>query len=161
MIVVLDTSTLINLDNGEVLAIVLSLPNHSFQVSPEVRREASTVVDKIEKAVARGDIDWVDDMAIDAASFGGALSRWGLGPGETECILAATALRCVIACDDRAARRVIKRELGVSRMTGTVGLLRDAVTARLLTAKAAFIVYQNMRYLGGFLPVLTLNDFKP
>ena len=43
MIVVLDASTLINLDNGEVLAETLSLPGMTFQISPEVLRESRTV----------------------------------------------------------------------------------------------------------------------
>lgn len=161
MIVVLDASTLINLDNGEVLAETLSLPGMTFQISPEVLRESRTVAKAIKAAVDRGDLDWVDDTAIDAEEYEDALSVWELGPGETECILAARALGCSVACDDGAARRVIKREIGVVRMTGTVGLLRDTVTAGLLTPEEAFEAYQQMKRLGGFLPKLSLADFEP
>ena len=161
MIVVLDASTLINLDNGEVLAEVLSLPGKTFQISPEVLRESRTVAKAIKAAVERGDIGWVDDNAIDAEEYEDALAVWELGPGETECILAARVLGCTVACDDGAARKVIENELGVSRMTGTVGLLREAVLARLLTADEAFKAYQQMKSLGGFLPKLSLVDFTP
>ncbi len=161
MIVVLDASTLINLDNGEILPEVLSLSNRTFQVSPVVRRESRTVVEAIAAAVERGDIAWVDDTALDADEYMDALAAWELGPGETECILAAKALGCTVACDDGAARKVIEREIGVGRMTGTVGLLREAVAVGRLTSEIAFAAYQRMKRLGGFLPNLSLTDFEP
>lgn len=161
MIVVLDASTLINLDNGDVLTEVLSLPHRTFQISPEVLRESRTVAKAIKAAVERGDIDWVDDTAIDAQEYEDALAVWELGPGETECILAAKALGCSVACDDGAARKVIEREIGVPRMSGTVGLLREAVVAGLITAEQAFEAYQQMKRLGGFLPKLSVADLKP
>lgn len=160
MIVVLDASTLINLDNGDVLAKVLSLPGWTFQISSEVLRESRSVAKAIKGAVERGDIDWVDDTAIDAEEYKDALADWELGPGETECILAAKAQGCSVACDDGAARRVVEREIGVPRMTGTVGLLREAIVAGVVTAEEAFEAYQQMKRLGGFLPKLSLADFK-
>jgi len=159
--VVLDASTLINLANGEVFAKVLSLPGRSFQVSPVVLSESRTVAKAIRAAVRRGDIEWVDDDAIDAHEYEDALEGWGLGPGETECILAAKALGYSVACDDRAARRVIERELGQARMTGTIGLLRQTVVAGLLTPQEAFAAYQQMERLGGYLPRVALSDFEP
>lgn len=161
MIVVLDASTLINLDNGEVLAEVLSLPGKTFQISPEVRRESRTAAKAIKAAIERGDIHWVDDNSIDASEYEDARAFWELGAGETECILAAKALSCVVACDDGAARKVIESELGIANMTGTVGLLREAVSAGLLTAEESFDAYQKMKRRGGFLPKLALGDFKP
>jgi predicted nucleic acid-binding protein len=160
VIVVLDASTLINLANGEVFATVVSLPGRSFQVSAVVLRESRTVARAIRTAVKRGDIALVDDNAIDAEDFENALADWGLGPGETECILAAKALGSSVACDDGAARAVIEREIGAARRTGTVGLLRDAIAAGLLTPGAAFAAYQQMKHLGGYLPHLMLSDFK-
>lgn len=160
MIVVLDASTLINLDNGDVLVKVLSLPHRTFQISPEVQRESRTVARSINGAVERGDLNWVDDTAIDAKEYEDALNVWKLGAGETECILAAKALGCSVACDDRAARKVIEREIGVLRMTGTVGLLRQAVATELVTAGEAFEAYQQMRRRGGFLPKQSLANFK-
>lgn len=160
MIVVLDASTLINLDNGEAFAQVLSIPGRSFQVSAEVLRESRTVAVAIKTAVQQGQIALVDDNAIDAAEYEDAIAEWQLGPGETECILAAKSLECSVACDDGAARKVIRREIGVERLTGTVGLLRDAIAAGLMTAEAAFESYQQMKRRGGFLPDLLLADLQ-
>lgn len=160
MIVVLDASTLINLDNGDALAQVLSIPDRSFHVSTEVLRESRTVAAAIKAAVEARQIALVDDSAIDADDYEAAIAAWQLGPGETECILAARSLGCSVACDDGAARKVIRREIGAGRLTGTVGLLRDAIAARLITAEAAFENYQEMKRRGGFLPDLTLADFQ-
>ena len=107
----------------------------------------------------RGDIALVDDNAIDADDFENALVNWGLGPGETECILAAKVLGSMVACDDGAARQVIEREIGAPRRTGTVGLLRQAIAAGFLTPEAAFVAYQQMKTRGGFLPHLSVSDF--
>jgi predicted nucleic acid-binding protein len=159
--VVLDASTLINLANGEVFAKIVSLPGRSFQVSPTVLKESLTVAKAIRAAVKRGDIALVDDGAIDASEFERALEEWGLGSGETECILAARVLACSVACDDGAARRIIERELGSARLTGSVGLLRDAVSAGLLTAQDAYDAFLRMKQLGGYLPTLALSDFQP
>jgi predicted nucleic acid-binding protein len=160
VIVVLDASTLINLANGEVFAKIVSLPDHSFQVSAVVLRESRTVARAIRAAVKRGDIALVDDNAIDADDFENALADWSLGPGETECILAAKVLGSMVACDDGAARQVIEREIGASRRTGTVGLLRQAIAAGFLTSEAAFEAYQKMKTRGGYLPSLALSDFQ-
>lgn len=160
MIVVLDASTLINLDNGDALAQVLSIPDRSFRVSSEVLRESRTVAAAIKAAVEARQIALVDDSAIDADDYEAAIAAWQLGPGETECILAARSLGCSVACDDGAARKVIRREIGAGRLTGTVGLLRDAITAGLMTTEAAFESYQEMKRRGGFLPDLKLADFK-
>lgn len=161
MIVVLDASTLINLDHGDVLAEILSLPGRTFQISPEVQRESRTVAKALKAAVQRGDLEWVDDTAIDATEYEDSLAVWELGPGETECILAAKAMNCSVACDDGAARKVIQREIGVARMTGTLGLLREAVAAGVLTMAQAFEAYEKMKRLGGFLPKQSLTDFQP
>jgi len=89
VIVVLDASTLINLANGEVFAKIVALPNRSFKVSEVVRQESKTVAQAIQAATKRGDIAWVDANLIDAEEYADALRLWSLGPGETECILAA------------------------------------------------------------------------
>ena len=54
-----------------------------------------------------------------------------------------------------------EREIGTGRMTGTVGLLREAVAEGLLTAEEACGAYNQMKRLGGFLPKLSLSDFQP
>ncbi len=143
MIRILDASTLLNLANGEVLSKVLRLPGTSFQVS----------------GVEAGRLALVDDKLISVSRFLRAKAEWQLDNGETECILAAAEVGCSVACDDKAARKVIARVLGESRVTGSIGLLREAVQAGLLTQAEAFAAYQLMRQRGGFLPAVAQAEF--
>ena len=160
MIVVLDASTLINLANGEVFAKIVALPNRSFKVSEVVRQESKTVAQAIQAATKRGDIAWVDANLIDAEEYADALRLWSLGPGETECILAAQALGCAVACDDGAARKIIRQKITSIQLTGSIGLLRDAVSAGLLTGAQATRAYGLMKTRGGYLPDLGASDFE-
>ena len=159
MIVILDASTLINLANGEVFAKIVSMAEHEFFVGAVVDQESRTVARAVLAAVTRGDIQRIDDNTIDADAFQAAVDTWGLGAGETECLLAATALGCSIACDDGAARRVIEREVGAASLTGSVGLLRQAVQAGVLSSDEAFAAYERMKRRGGYLPDIPRTGF--
>lgn len=158
MIRILDASTLLNLANGEVLSKVLRLPGITFQVSGVVRDESRTIAQAIDAAVDAGRLALVDDKLISVSRFLRAKAEWQLDNGETECILAAAAIGCSVACDDKAARKVISKTLGDSRLTGSIGLLREAVRAGLLTQAEAFAAYRLMRERGGFLPAIEESD---
>ncbi|KVK74284.1 hypothetical protein WS90_31250 [Burkholderia cepacia] len=54
MIIILDASTLINLANGGVLNVVLSLPGVRFLVSRVVRGESKSVVSAVDAVIADG-----------------------------------------------------------------------------------------------------------
>lgn len=159
MIVVVDASTLINLANGEVLSKVLLLPGLSFHVSAVVRRESKTIAEAIDVAVAAGRLLLVDDSLISVRQFKRAKSEMGLDDGETECILAAQALGCVVACDDGAARKIICGMLGEERLSGSIGLLRTAIREGIIHKAHALEAYRLMRERGGFLPDLSERDF--
>lgn len=159
MIQILDASTLLNLANGEVLSKVLRLPGTSFQVSGVVRDESRTVAQAIDAAVAAGRLALVDDKLISVSRFLRAKAEWQLDNGETECILAAAEVGSSVACDDKAARKVIVKILGEDRLTGSIGLLREAVKAGLLTQAEAFAAYRLMRERGGFLPAIDEAGF--
>lgn len=161
MIVILDACTLINLVNGDALSTVAALPGREFQVSRVVREESKTVATAMQAAVDAGALKWVDDSTISAKQFADAKAEWNLDDGETECILAAEALGCLVASDDFAARSIITERLGASRLTGSIGLLRQAITANALTPKQALESYQLMRERGGFLPEMELAGFTP
>jgi predicted nucleic acid-binding protein len=155
---ILDASTLLNLANGEVLSTILRLPGTTFQVSAVVRDESRSIAHAIDMAVAAGRLALVDDRLISVAQFLRAKAEWQLDNGETECLLAAAAIGCSVACDDKAARRVIKKTLGEQRLTGSIGLLREAVKAGLLSQAEAFTAYNLMRERGGFLPEIGEAD---
>lgn len=159
MILVLDASTLINLANGEVLGVVLTLPGSQFLVSSVVRRESKTIARAIDTAVAAGRLGLIDDNLISAALFRQTKRRLKLDDGETECIIAADNLGASIACDDGAARAAATRELGAGRVTGSIGLLRQARQTGSLTSEQAYAAYRLMVQRGGYLPDLPESYF--
>ncbi len=160
MIVVLDASTLINLVNGEVLGKVLRIPTVHYLVSGVVRGESKSISAAIDVAVESGLLGLVDDELITIAEFRKAKREMKLDDGETECILAAKALGCAIGCDDGAARACAERTLGPGMLTGSIGLLRKAIEAGLMSYEEAFASFSLMKTRGGYLPELGLDDFK-
>lgn len=159
MIIILDASTLINLANGGVLNVVLSLPGTRFLVSGIVRNESKSIVSAVDTVIADGILGVVDDDLISIRTFRAAQERLGLGAGETECILAAEQMGYVLACDDLAARSAAKKALGAGQVRGSIGLLKMAVEANILNREAAYIAYQLMRDRGGYLPDLSADYF--
>jgi predicted nucleic acid-binding protein len=157
--VILDASTLINLVNGEVLGQVLSLPGQAFQVSSVVRDESRSIARAIDSAVASQAISLVNDTLITASEFAVAKAEMNLDDGETECILAAQKVGAVVATDDRAARIKAEVKLGAQNVCGSIGLIKMAVAAGLLSSQAAYDAYQLMKQRGGFLPDMQLSDF--
>ena len=156
---ILDASTLINLMNGDGLELVVHLEGFSFAIGPIVLSECGD-----EKQLARllteGRIAAIDGDSLPAASFLDLLGRFGLGHGETECLAIATSIPgAVICCDDGAARKAIATVLGPQGLSGSLGLLREAVRQQRATAGRAFAIYEQMRARGGFLPDIDQTFF--
>ena len=59
-----------------------------------------------------------------------------------------------MSCDDRLARRAIIKELGIQKLTGSIGLLMNLVEIDVITKQEAQFAYENMIECGGFLPSL-------
>ena len=57
------------------------------------------------------------------------------------------------------ARRRATELLGADRVSGTLGLLKEAVAESLMTKTAAFAAYEQMRAAGGFLPQISIGFF--
>jgi predicted nucleic acid-binding protein len=162
VIVLLDASTLINLANGGVLALVLSLDDIDFHVSSFVRDESNSIAELIDQALDSEHLMLARDDLISLSQFSAAKVQMRLGNGETECILIAGALGCSIACDDGRARRIALQALGDdSRVTGSIGLLKIACERGLLTPKQAAEAVEEMQRCGGYLPAADAGFFLP
>lgn len=160
MIIILDASTLINLVNGEILLCTFRLPGVRFLVSGMVVDEAKTISEVVSEAVETGWLNLVDGEMIAMSTFIKAKKEMNLGDGETESILAAELIPCHFACDDRAARKFAKIRLGFSRVTGSIGLLQQAVNASILLPEEATVAHRMMIAHGGYLPTLDSNYFE-
>ncbi|MFE6009156.1 hypothetical protein ACFQ65_36290 [Streptomyces sp. NPDC056450] len=160
MIVLLDASTVINLVNGGVFDAVLGIEGVQFQVGSLVRDEASSASEVLDLELAKGSLTLADEGLVPYSAFLAAKNDMGLGDGETECILIASALQCQIACDDGRARKAAIKRLGhESLVTGSLGLMQRACSHGLITTEAAQLAYQEMRKLGGYLPQIDVDFF--
>lgn len=162
MIVLFDASALINLIKGEAFELILALPEIEFLVGPLVLEECvsgDSVVDMLKKAIDSGNVGVLDDSQIGADLFFSLLERYRLGLGETECLTFAVNSEVVICSDDLKARQIAGRMIGDDRVTGSLGLLRDAVRASITTSLIAWDAYERMKQEGGFLPEISRSFF--
>ena len=156
-----DACALLNLANGGILKITLSLPGNGFFLCSVARREARSISTFLNTLIASGALRLIEDDEIPAATFLDLKERYGLGDGETECIVASMARDCALVFDDQKARRVAQELLGPARVTGSIGILRVCVTQGLLSKAEAFGAYKIMKAVGGYLPEMQLEQMFP
>jgi predicted nucleic acid-binding protein len=80
-----------------------------------------------------------------------------LGPGERATLAAAAARGWSVAVDERPGRIAAVRRVGSGRVTGTVGILRAAVGARLITPRTGDVLLARMIRAGYYSPVASLD----
>lgn len=154
-----DASCLINLANGDLLDLLCSTPSYIGCLGQLSRDECVSNREAVEAQIVAGRLSLLPDLDMPAAAFGAMLRAEGLGPGETECLLLAQGADYVVGCDDRKARSRLVEQLGIARVTGTLGLLGRAVRDEVLGIGRSFESYEQMRRAGGFLPNLDLQQF--
>ncbi len=160
MIVLLDASTVINLVNGGVFNAVLGIEGVEFQIGSLVKDEASSAAEVLDLELAKGSLTLADDGLVPYSAFLAAKNDMGLGDGETECILIASLTQSRIACDDGRARKAAIRRLGHEALvTGSLGLMQRACNQGLISPEAAYLAYEEMRKLGGYLPQIETDFF--
>jgi predicted nucleic acid-binding protein len=157
--ILLDASSVIDLINGQILGVILELPDHEFVIGPQALGECSKRHPEIDQAIADGRILLAADEQIPAQRFIELLSELELGFGETECmVLSEFCEEYVICCDDKRARAVGTTKFGSGRVTGTIALIRKCVSAGLLTKLSARQTVEMMKVMGGYLPEIP-DDF--
>ena len=80
-----------------------------------------------------------------------------LGRGERATLAAAAARGWSVAVDERPGRTAAVRRVGSGRVTGTVGILRAAVGARLITPRTGDVLLTRMIRAGYYSPVASLD----
>jgi len=158
---VFDACALINLANGAVLPVVLSIPASFYFVGTLVREECGDLEVEIDDAIKSGRIQALDESRIPAKIYLELLAKFELGEGETECMTVAATGDYIVVTDDGLARTVITHELGKSKVTGSIGLLRTAVGNGLIDRNSSYNAYQLMRTMGAFLPNWSLDEAFP
>jgi predicted nucleic acid-binding protein len=115
---------------------------------------------KIRGALGSSKLTLLDDNEATSSVFLDLLERFGLGDGETECLAFSVGTDFGVCSDDRKARQISESIIGKEKVTGSLGLLREAVHLGLVTADEAFQTYIKMKTAGGFLPDINLAFFR-
>lgn len=154
---VIDACSLINLHNGEALALVLGLKRSSLQVGPIAMGETGH---EIEATLRASDAaTFLGGSTLPAAVYLTLLGTYGLGEGETEAIAFAQYHGFALCSDDRKAREVGKKLLGEERVIGSLRLMRWCVEEDLCKCMRAYDTSVAMREHGGFVPALDQKFF--
>lgn len=149
----LDSSSVINLFNAGVLALLCQLEEHDFAVPPMVIGEChGECAAELLALRDQGCLAFIDDDVVDADQYLALLEAHRLGAGETECMAVAAAEDYNVCCDDRRAREAATSLIGEGRVIGSLRLLRWCVERLVIDCGEAFSAFEIMRQRGGFLP---------
>ncbi len=157
--VVLDSCTLINLINANVLMRVCSLNDYSFFIGELVYEECCEVDEQ--KVIIDTFIDTrkitILKNKISISEFKDIKNSYSLGNGESESIALAKKFNYVVATDDSKARNSAMKEVGRTKLCGSIFLLRELVQRGIVTCVEAQSLQNKMKSLGGFLPKVDPN----
>jgi predicted nucleic acid-binding protein len=161
MDLIIDASSIINLDNAGALDVVAKLEGRNLCISPLVIGECQpTCAARLAELERQGAIWFVDPERISAELFLELIEEHDLGEGETECLALASGHPFVFCCDDAKARMVATNLIGVDRVIGSLRLLKWCVADKILQAAEAFAIYESMKAAGGFLPDIDQSWFE-
>jgi len=158
--IILDASSVINLAAGRVLQKILAAPECAFSVGAVVHSELGNLRDTIDQLTQNGLICRMSGIDVSAAELRQKQLQHGIGPGEAECIIQAGRRPLIVCTDDRRARKIAEKVLGRTLVTGSIGLLKDAVQVGALTESEAWNAYTTMKAAGAFLPTLPVGFFS-
>lgn len=149
----LDSSSVINLFNAGVLALLCQLDDHDFFVPPMVVGECHGEC-AVELVTLRDDgcLTFINDDVVEGDQYLALLNAHRLGAGETECMAVAAAEDYNVCCDDRRAREATASLIGEGRVIGSLRLLKWCVESLVIDCGVAFHAFETMRQRGGFLP---------
>jgi predicted nucleic acid-binding protein len=158
---IIDASSVINLDNVQALNLVTGLKGRTFWISPLVLGECNPAcAAEILRLEQSRRIRFVDPNNISAEVFLGYLENYNLGEGETECLVLCLGHPYVLCCDDHKARYIASHLLAPERIIGSLRLLKWCVFEGLMSPEEAFSLYDAMKASGGFLPEMPLAWFS-
>lgn len=142
--------------------MVLDLPGKRWFIGPLVLGECEqdgAIPAELQRAIDHEKIVLLDDSDISGTIFLHFLQVYELGEGETECLAFGEISDFMVCCDDRKARRMIAQELGEHRVTGSLGLMKEAVKTGMLSVAEAMAAYSRMKAAGAFLPNIEPDFF--
>jgi predicted nucleic acid-binding protein len=159
--IIIDASSVINLDNAGALELLAGLQARVFWISPLVVGECDpTCAAEIVRLRDMGRLHFVDPQNVSAELYLTLLEIYDLGEGETECLALCHGHQFLFCCDDQRARTIAGQLFGGDRVIGSLRLLRWAVIEGLASTELAFDLYEKMKSAGGFLPAVDKKWFS-
>jgi hypothetical protein len=79
---IFDASSLLNLQNGALMATVLSLPGVRMAYGPQVRQECRSIGPELDQLVASGSAELLTDDDLPFARFVELSAKYQLGPAR-------------------------------------------------------------------------------
>lgn len=142
------------IERRELLVVVATEPAQVVAVPPieVVAAEPAAVL-----AAPSVEARTTQPAAVPAGTTGRAGAGGPLGRGEQATLDVAAARGWSVAVDERPGRRAAARRVGSGRVTGTVGILRAAVGARLITPRTGDVLLTRMIRAGYYSPVASLD----
>jgi hypothetical protein len=160
MNVVLDSCSLVNLINGDLVEEIIKIPNCNFLLGQIVYEECCEIESQkliIDRAIELSKFKLVPDVDID--QFIQIKQKYQLGDGETESIVNCFNNDFILSSDDLKARQCAVKELGTDRVIGCLYLTRETARNNIITCDEALNAYLIMKVKGGFLPIVDDNYF--
>jgi predicted nucleic acid-binding protein len=127
------------------------------------RRLVDRLIDRRELFIVVATESTGTDTSMSGSTAGGPGRRTHcgteghLGRGELATLAAAAARGWSVAVDELPGRMAAARRVGSARVTGTVGILRAAVGARLITPRTGDVLLTRMIRAGYYSPVASLD----
>ena len=151
-----DTSVLINFCAVGRLGLLIDCVPPPRYLVVDVRDELEDVNSRrlVDRMIRRRELLLIQATETERGLSGGVVP---LDPGERATLAAAAARGWSVAVDERLARAAAVRRVGKGRVTGTVGILRAAVRARLVTPSTGDVLLTRMIRAGYYSPVATLD----
>lgn len=160
MNIIIDACSVINLHNAHCLERVSQLAEHDFWIGPIVLGECSgDCAAEVWRLMNEGSIRQILEGELNGERYLDLLAGYGLGPGETECLVASEGLGFAVCTDDGLARRAVEALLGRGRLLGTARLLQWTVMEEIMSCAEANANFEAMKVEGGYLPELDVGFF--
>src|SRR6185437_15272296 len=154
MDIVLDSSSIINLINGDCIDKILSLDTHKFFIGDQILEQE--ILDDLQKTILEAFIAMNKIVLLKALVTVSDIithqKKHKLGLGETEGMVICKATGYTLCSDDLKGRTCSELELSKKRVVGTLFLLRECVLDQIIECREAVASYNLMIKKGGFLP---------
>lgn len=141
LIVITDTSVLINFLVLEETERLLSLPGHNFAVTEHVRAEITAhypeQLQQLRQAIESGALVEIQVTDPQELSLFAQLTKTGLGVGECSAFAVAVNRKHRIAIDDKRAIKKLHRVDATASVLRTMDLVVLLIKANLLTVEEA------------------------